>query len=211
MKRARPYNRETALDAALDLFWLKGFHATSLKDLEAALDMKPGSIYAAFSSKEALYLAALDRYFQRSQSVFRKIAAEGGSPMQALADLLRNFACDGQSDRSRRACMLVKTVLDTTSANAEISERSRLYLDKLRAEITVLIELAKSQGELPAEIEADRLARKYQALMTALRIEAHRGTDTTDLTILAEDLARDWERTLIEAEAARQPDNTDRL
>lgn len=55
MTRAAPYDRETALDAAMALFWDKGFHATSLKDLEAALAMKPGSIYAAFVSKENLY------------------------------------------------------------------------------------------------------------------------------------------------------------
>ncbi|MDX1730552.1 MAG: helix-turn-helix domain-containing protein, partial [Aurantimonas coralicida] len=47
---ARPYDRDAALDAALRLFWAKGYHATSLKDLEAALTMKPGSIYAAFQS-----------------------------------------------------------------------------------------------------------------------------------------------------------------
>ena len=44
MSRSAPYDRDTALAAAMDLFWEKGFHATSLKDLETALEMKPGSI-----------------------------------------------------------------------------------------------------------------------------------------------------------------------
>ncbi|MGV8985829.1 MAG: TetR/AcrR family transcriptional regulator [Cypionkella sp.] len=61
MTRAAPYDRDTALNAAVSLFWNKGFHATSLKDLETTLHMNPGSIYAAFSSKENLYLLALER------------------------------------------------------------------------------------------------------------------------------------------------------
>ena len=65
MARTASYDRDQALDAAMTLFWLKGYHATSLKDLEGALKMKPGSIYAAFQSKEALFRATLERYCAR--------------------------------------------------------------------------------------------------------------------------------------------------
>lgn len=92
--------------------------------------------------------------------------------------------------------MLVKTVLDTTSTDAAIAERSRFYLDKIRDEIRNVLELAKARGEVAADIDTERLARKYQSLMTALRVEAHRGIDKDDLTILANDLAQDWERSL---------------
>ncbi|MGB2139878.1 MAG: helix-turn-helix domain-containing protein, partial [Psychrobacter sp.] len=51
MSRTTLYNRQEALDRAVKLFWHKGFHATSLKDIEQALDMRPGSIYAAFGNK----------------------------------------------------------------------------------------------------------------------------------------------------------------
>jgi len=61
MARAANYDRDVALAAALSVFWRKGYHATSLKDLETNLDMKPGSIYAAFESKENRYLLALER------------------------------------------------------------------------------------------------------------------------------------------------------
>ncbi len=196
MKRARPYNRETALDAALDLFWAKGFHATSLKDLEAALSMKPGSIYAAFSSKESLYLAALERYFENSRDTFRRIGREANSPVAALTDLLRDIGHCARQDQTQRACMLVKTVLDTTSDNAAIAERSRLYLDKIKSEITAVLEVAQEKGELRADIQIDRLARKYQSFLTALRIEAHRGSPKNELADLAEDLAEDWKRSV---------------
>ena len=97
MSRSAPYDRDTALAAAMDVFWEKGFHATSLKDLEAALEMKPGSIYAAFSSKENLYLLALERYFARSRAGFRDQVARAALPLNALADPNR-LACRFQAN-----------------------------------------------------------------------------------------------------------------
>jgi len=91
MKRAAPYDRDDALNAAMSLFWRRGYHATSLKDLEATLAMKPGSIYAAFSSKENLYLLALERYFETVRDQFRGYMAQAASPLGGLAAFIRTF------------------------------------------------------------------------------------------------------------------------
>lgn len=194
MKRARPYDRETALDAALNLFWTKGYYATSLKDLEAVLNMKPGSIYAAFSSKEALYLSALERYFRLNRDALRTLGEKTESPLKALTDLLRNVGRSRDDDPSCRPCMLVKSLVDATSGDAMIACQTRHYLDEMRNEIVTLFDLAKSKGELPADTDSLRLARRYQAELMALRIEAHRGTDKEGLAVLAEDMAQDFER-----------------
>lgn len=194
MKRARPYNREAALDAALTLFWRKGYHATSLKDLEAALKMKPGSIYAAFSSKESLFLSALERYFHRNRDELRSMVEEAETPLNGLADYLRELGQKHEADPECHACMLIKTLLDTTASEAAIAQRARLYLDQMREEFTAIFDLAKSRGELPPDADSDRLARRYQSDITALKIEAHRGTDQVELGTLAEDMARELER-----------------
>lgn len=193
MTRARPYDRDMALDAALTLFWRKGYHATSLKDLEAALGMKPGSIYAAFQSKSALYLATLERYFERSRASLATLRGETGSPLTALADFLRGFGRPAAGDPGRRACMLVKTLLDVTEADAGIGDRARGYLDEMTAEIERLFEAARSAGEIASDSDTGRLARRYQANMTALRIEAHRGCDPAALIELADDMAAEVE------------------
>lgn len=194
MTRARPYDRETALDAALTLFWRKGYHATSLKDLEAALAMKPGSIYAAFKSKEDLYLSTLERYFQRNRAQLARLRGATGSPLAALADFLRGFGRSEAGAAGGQACMLVKTLLDVTEQDGAIGLRARAYLDEMTAEITAIFEAARDAGELPEGADPARLARRYQADMTALRIEAHRGGDPVALAALADDMARDMER-----------------
>jgi len=199
MKRARPYDRDKALDAALNLFWEKGYHATSLKDLEEALSMKPGSIYAAFKSKEALYLAALERYYLSGREALRAQMDSAPSVLAGLADHLRGYGRGDRSASQRRACMIVKTMLGTTSEDAAIAQRAREYYDGMRAEFARYFRKAQEAGELPANANPDRLAQRFQANVTALRVEAHRGADLEELANLAETMAIEIEEAGVSA------------
>ncbi|WP_339928848.1 TetR/AcrR family transcriptional regulator [uncultured Brevundimonas sp.] len=191
MTRAAPYDRDAALDAAMALFWTKGFHATSLKDLEAALNMKPGSIYAAFSSKETLYLLALDRYFDTALAGFQAQIARATSPLEGLADHIRSYATLAPDDAARQACMLTKTLVDTRNTDPIIADRTRAHLATMCRQFARLFEQARAEGALPADADVDRLARRYQANVTALRLELHLGTGQADIAALAEDMARE--------------------
>ncbi|RJE81723.1 TetR/AcrR family transcriptional regulator [Paracoccus sp. JM45] len=199
MSRPTRYDRDAALDAAMLVFWEKGFHATSLKDLETALDMKPGSIYGAFSSKENLYLLALDRYFKRSVARFRAHMADTPSPLTGLAEHLRGFARMTQDNTSRQVCMLTRTLIDTTATNPEIAARTKQYLADVRHAFAEGFEHAKAMGELPSHTDCAVLARRFQGSVSALRFELHLGTDQADMTSLAEELARDIEALRIRA------------
>lgn len=189
MTRAAPYDRETALDAAMALFWDKGFHATSLKDLEAALAMKPGSIYAAFSSKENLYMLALERYFEASRARFRDQIARAASPLGAMADHFRSYGRLAENDNSRRACMLTKTMVDTRTTDPDIAAKTRDYLNAMQSEFAAAFTAAQSAGEIQTDIDPQRLARRFQSNVTALRLAMHQGMHDHDFQQLTEDMA----------------------
>src|ERR1700722_16193519 len=74
--RPREFDREAALQAAMIVFWRKGFAGTSMNDLCEAMGIRSPSLYAAFGSKEALYLEAIDRYVQTiGPTVWDKLSA----------------------------------------------------------------------------------------------------------------------------------------
>ncbi len=193
MPRAAPYDRETALDAALAIFWEKGFHATSLKDLEKALSMKPGSIYAAFYSKEKLYLSALERYFEKSRAGFRAHVASAGSPLAALADHFRTYGKMAANNPSRKACMLTKTLVDTQATDPAISAITQEYMSAMQAEFAAVFTAALERDELANNADPKRLARRFQANVAALRLAVNQGMGAADFTELAEDMAQEIE------------------
>lgn len=193
MTRARPYDRDKALKGALDLFWLKGYHATSLKDLEAALEMKPGSIYAAFKSKEALYLAALERYFEEGRAALRALTAAAPSPLTALKTHLRAYVGPGEDVTTLRACMLIKSLLETKTVEPAIAETTAAYLDAIKSDLAEVFRAAQRAGEIAPDADADLLAHRHQANAMALRIEAHRGVGEERLDALAESMVQDLE------------------
>lgn len=169
------------------LFWRKGWHATSLKDLEAALAMKPGSIYAAFKSKEGLFLEAFERYLARSRARLDARMAGAGSVLEGLADHLRSFAAAPGADPAM--CMIVKTLLETQPGDGPVADRSRAAFDAMREAFAARFREAQAKGELPENADPEFLARRYQAEVTALRLEAHRGTEPEALAALAEAMA----------------------
>lgn len=191
MPRAANYDRDAALDAAMTVFWRKGYHATSLKDLEVALNMKPGSIYAAFDSKENLYLLAIERYFEASREGFRAQMAKATTPLEGLAAQYQNYARLAQGEPSRQACMLMKTIVDTASTDPRIATVSQRYLDQMCEEFAASFEAARAIGQIPCDADPKRLARRYQANVSALRVELLRGTGRAEIANLAEDMAQE--------------------
>lgn len=194
MSRAQPYDRDTALNAAMTLFWKKGYHAASLKDIEAALKMKPGSIYAAFGSKEGLFLEALDCYFDKTRSLLLSQIEKSGSPLDGLGSVIKDFAALPDNHEQARTCMLLKTLVDTEATDPNIATRAKDHLGCMLDEFTAQFEKAKAQGELSKEADARRLARRYQANLMAIRMERHLGSAQEDVKALAQDMAEELER-----------------
>src|SRR3984957_9970398 len=86
--RPREFDREAALAAAMLVFWRKGFAATSMNDLCDAMGIRSPSLYAAFGSKEALYLEAVEHYVRTiGPPVWDKLA-EGATARAGVENLL---------------------------------------------------------------------------------------------------------------------------
>lgn len=188
-QQAKRYNRERALDAATGLFWQKGYHATSLKDLQNTLGMKPGSIYAAFQNKETLFALCLERYFEQSKKHFIAATDGDGSALVALANFMRDHGADTGNETTFNACMLVKTLLNATPDDAVIREIAAAYLSDMEDAMEAVFARAKTAGELPHDIDTRRLARRYQSDLTTLKIEAERHLSPVEMARAAEDRA----------------------
>ena len=107
MARAREFNEDQVLDAAMHLFWSKGYPGTSMQDLVEATGLKPPSLYNAYGNKRDLFNIVLARYSEQVMAGFIKAVQDAPTASAAVERLLKaivkqNFdAGSGGSNRSQ--------------------------------------------------------------------------------------------------------------
>ncbi len=186
MPRKPSYDRDALIDRARDLFWRKGWAGTSLKDLEKALNLRTGSFYAAFGSKDALYEHALDRYAADGLARLDALEAELG-PLGALkAQPLRVIMA---KERPANACMLAKTLLELQPQDHALAQAAEKHLHAMEARFADLFRAAQSKGEIAPHHDPEVRARRYQSDLMGLRASAER--KDVDAVALAQDIASD--------------------
>lgn len=181
MPRRPNYDRDELIERARDLFWKRGWAGTSLKDLEAVLEMKPGSFYAAFGSKESLFTLALEKYATDGQERLTALAKKHG-PIKALQRfpemVVENDAAPA------KACMLSKTLLELHAHKHPLAHEANLHLLKMEAHFAELFQQAQSAGDIDVSHDPKVLARRYQSDLLGLRVSAEReGVDAKAIAV----------------------------
>lgn len=173
------YDRRDVIQKATDLFWKKGFHATSMRNLQEAIDMRPGSIYASFGSKEGLFKETLQHYANESLARLNSFADTHESPLDALREFLSSVVIS-QTQAPSNMCMLVKTISELTDDNAELLAEAQRLLGKMEAAFAELFAQAQANGELDSSKNPKRLASLLQMQVMGLRAyaRANKGSET---------------------------------
>ena len=189
MPRKPEYDRNELIDRARDLFWQRGWAGTTLKNLEASLQMQPGSFYAAFGSKDALFELALDKYAKDGLLRLKVLADEHG-PIKALQRFSK-MAIDNDAAPAK-ACMLAKTVLELHTRDHPLADRANGHLLKMEEQFSELFQQAQSAGDIKKSLDPKALARRYQSDLLGLRVSAEReGVDAKAIaTEIADSLSR---------------------
>ncbi len=169
MPRPARHSREDSIHAAMELFWLNGYHTTSLKDLEQALQMKPGSIYAAFQSKEALFCEVLDTYANMQADAMQAIFDAAPDPLTGLVNFIEYLIT---CEEITRTCLLSKTILETSATQGPAQHKAQTLMGQAQQKFAEVFAQAQQAGEIAPDHDPARLARKFQADLTGARVTA---------------------------------------
>ena len=184
MPRKPNYNKDELIERARDLFWQRGWAGTSLKDLEAVLQMKPGSFYAAFGSKDALFKLAMEKYAADGRACLSSLA-EAHGPLKALQQFPQ-MAIDNDK-ASTKACMLSKTLLELQAQKHPLAQDANQLLLNMERQFASLFERAQAAGDITRTQTPEALARRYQSDLLGLRVSAER--DGVDAKAIAAEIA----------------------
>lgn len=183
MANTAKYDRQDVIQKATNLFWEKGFHATSMRNLQEAIDMRPGSIYASFGSKEGLFKETLQYYANESLALLQSFASANESPLEALRQFLSSVVIS-HAQAPSNMCMLVKTISELTDDNAELLSEAQQLLGTVEVAFAELFTQAQAKGELASSKDPKRLASLLQMQVMGLRAYS-RASDSSEADIKA--------------------------
>lgn len=178
MARTKEFDPDAALQSALELFWQRGYEATSMADLVEHLGIGRASIYATFGNKHALYLKALDRYNDFRDPALLCELSQPGPALPAVRTVVRRFAAEASSDDARRkGCFVTNTAAELGASDPAAARRVESSWDHVETLLHSALVRARAQGELPADRDPRTLARMLLVLMQGFRVVGKASSD----------------------------------
>ena len=184
MSRPKEFNPDDAIEKAMQVFWHKGYEATSMEDLLIAMDLNRGSLYDTFGDKRQLFLKVMDRYCTTFVGPKFSLLDQPGPALPTLRRFIIGMIKGGLADPQRRGCFISNTVMELSPHEKEIAGRLRQALKIAEDTFFKVLARAKQQGELREDKDPRALARFLTTMMqgTIVMIKAGASADTVKQT-----------------------------
>ncbi|MEO1018156.1 MAG: helix-turn-helix domain-containing protein [Pseudomonadota bacterium] len=182
MARPRAFDIDTALDAAMNVFWRKGYEGASLNDLLDAMQIARGSLYKAFADKRSIYLAALDHY---DRTIVGPGIAMLGDPRHGdgivRVKRLLNASADALAQQGdRRGCFICNAAVDRAPHDHEVEAKVKAMLGRIEDGIDLALADAEATRRWPSQ-QRRAAARALTTSYMGLRVMAKAGYDARGL------------------------------
>lgn len=175
----------------MNVFWRKGYAATSMADLTKAMGINAPSLYAAFGNKEGLFRRAMDRYAE-GPAGFMVVSMQQPTALDVVTHMLRAAAASHTDPHFPAGCFMVQS----ESTVGDKSEKLRRDIIKQRnggeALLRKRLEQAKADGDLPAQMDPTELARYAVTVMYGMAIQAANGASRKDLDQIVNFTLKNW-------------------
>jgi AcrR family transcriptional regulator len=192
--RPRGFDRDQALESAMRLFWSRGYEATSISDLTAAMRIMPPALYGAFGDKKRLFLEAVDRYQRRGGGFAHKALTQEPTAERAIRRLLLDAATAYTLPDHPKGCMVVTSATNCTTQSDDIYEALAERRHATESAVRARIAAGHKAGELSDEADVDALTGVVTSTLFGMSIKARDGVPRARLRRTAEQLMRMWPR-----------------
>ncbi len=152
------------------LFWRRGYHKTSVRDLTEATRLQPGSLYGAFNNKRSLFLSSLDYYAEELKQFVDSVLHSEKPPLIRIRFFFDHLLDEMRSDPEEKGCLLVNTLLEVPAEDEEINQRVIQALEYVEQSFRQVLTEALERGELASGKDPSTLARLLMTGIFGLRV-----------------------------------------
>jgi AcrR family transcriptional regulator len=189
--RPRSFDRQAALQRAMEVFWEQGYEGTSINDLTAAMGIAAPSLYAAFGHKEDLFRAAIDLY-ESTEGVATTSALDESTAREAVEAMLRRNADAYADPDTPNGCMIVLSATTGAVENQDV----RAYLADHRRQsveaVAARVRRGIADGDVPAAVDPEAIAAFYVTVLQGLSIQARDRAGPAVLTAVVDSAMAAW-------------------
>jgi TetR/AcrR family transcriptional regulator, transcriptional repressor for nem operon len=188
MGRHKTYDRDEVTDRAMQLFWERGYHDTSTRDLTEAMGINAYSLYAEFGSKQQLYDHAMDHY-QRTVVTqhFGRLEADDAS-LADVEDVVRYFSGGADVLASTRGCLACNAAVELAPTPEASKASTGRYMARVAAAFGNALSNARANGELLPAAPVDEIAQLLTVSVTGMLVLIRSGSEPRFLTATADQL-----------------------
>jgi TetR/AcrR family transcriptional repressor of nem operon len=185
MSRPKEFSPDDAIEKAMQVFWHKGYEATSMEDLLSAMDLNRGSLYDTFGDKRQLFMKVMDRYCTTFVGPKFSLLDQPGPAIPALRRFIHGMIEGALADPQRRGCLIANTVMELSPHEKEIAGTLRQALKMAEDTLFQVLARGKQQGELTEDKDPRALAGFLTTMMqgTIVMIKAGTPADAVKQTV----------------------------
>lgn len=181
MARKKEFDEDELLNKAVNLFWSKGYHATSAQDLVDGLGINRSSIYNTYTDKKTLFTKSLRQYQAKNTNAVLSILSNADNAGEAIAGILHAVIKESQEDTLTKGCFMVNTAVELSSHDKEIGDLVTENNQSVENALTKTIEKGQHDGQFKTSVSALALARFIFSTISGLRVAARSGSNTQTL------------------------------
>lgn len=185
MARSPEFDRSKALEAAMKLFWARGYTATSLPELLKTMGIARSSFYASFSTKRKLFTECLELFGDRTLAIVIKNAKKLPPTFLPRA-FYKATLLDVSHRRAKLGCMMVNTILELADVDPELNKLATQKLNAIEDAFAQAFEQAQHQNQLKSDICAKELAQMVMTINFGLRVQSRKNHSRTELKTLVD-------------------------
>lgn len=177
----KTFEIDDAVDRATQLFWAKGYRATSLSDLLKAIGINKGSFYNAFGNKKKLFTRSLIKYEREQRRDTLAQLELLNDPVLAIHKLFDALIEQSLTDNEKKGCFLVNTALDLPNHDEDIKQAVKKGLKDTESFFERQVKLGISTGAIPKRVNPEITATGLLTLLVGLRVLARGVFDRANL------------------------------
>jgi AcrR family transcriptional regulator len=180
MGRPRGFAEDAALEAAMRVFWEKGYEGATLADLTEAMGINRSSLYASFGDKDAVFRMAIARYAEGPAAYLKKALQEPTA--RAVVEALLRGALKLLTNPSHpRGCLSVQGALACGSDAEPVKQAMIEWRKQGESGIQKRLQRARAEGDLAKDANPGDLARYVSTVLTGLGVQAANGSSRAEM------------------------------